>query len=481
MDLIWNKAQEYESIIDESVFYDLGIISLFEKFRSDPYDIIEVIKHLPKLDTIEYRRSIFEDFLNDKEDYLIDIKKLADNVVHFHKVYTLTIGTLKKRICFLLYIKQYIGFYEEVNILVDKLELKSNALLGFRDHVQTVLTSQEFKTLKQDLEAINLERIKKYIVRNKGKVFALEEYDNEVSLNNYLKSLLNELPDIDIRRNFSSPKEIDSIYLLALEKAYGVETKGIEDFHAKYSNLTFSLSSLGDHIEYYHFFKQIFTKTKLPYCKPLIGSKGINIKDSVNVSLYEITENIVPNDVDINKVTVITGVNGGGKTSFLQGIGCSYIFLFAVGYIFASSANLPLIKHLYTHFPNNEVFKLGYGRLKTELHRLDKMSKNFSKDCLVLLNETFSSTDDKTAFVNATKLIKKIQASNTKCLFVTHHQNITTIEDIDILIPLTDKHNKRLFKIVRKVDDINMYTYDILYRYRLTKEQLRARARNEEV
>lgn len=481
MNLLWFEKKEYESIIVDNVFHDLGIISLFEKFRRNVYDILETIKYIPKESTVRYRSDIFKDFLCDDNNTFYDIKKLADDVVHYYKAYTLTKQTLKRHIIFLLYINNYITFFDKTLILLREMKIGSKGIMGLKEYVEGIVGSNEFISLKNDIDNISYERIKEYAINNKGKYIVMEESENSFTINSTLRDLAEDISsDIHIRK-YLHTKEIDSLYLIALEKLYNKETETLHQLHMKYAQLEFSLSQLGDQIDYYLFFKSIFKECKVPYSIPTISNDFIRFKNVYNISLYGIKDDIVPNDCLLDRVTVVTGVNGGGKTSFLQSIGANYIFFFAVGHIFADGAELLMVKHLYTHFPNNEEFKLGYGRLKNELYRLNKMTPNFSKDCLLLLNETFSSTDDETAYGHAKKLIKDLQSTSTNTLYVTHHHKIIDIPDINILVPLIDKSNKRLFKIVRKTDDINMYTFDILYRYGLTKVQLEARVVNEKL
>jgi DNA mismatch repair ATPase MutS len=118
---------------------------------------------------------------------------------------------------------------------------------------------------------------------------------------------------------------------------------------------------------------------------------------------------------------IITGVNQGGKTTFLRSIGIAQ-FLAQSGYFVAAEQyKCNLYQGIFTHFPEEEDTAIKLGLLEQELLKLSDIITCITPGSLLLLNETFATTTDYDAAYLAEELLAGIRDSNITCLYVTHN------------------------------------------------------------
>ena len=106
---------------------------------------------------------------------------------------------------------------------------------------------------------------------------------------------------------------------------------------------------------------------------------------------------VVGNDAvaDGARVVVITGANGGGKSTFLRAMGLAQVMLQAGMFVAADSFAASLRSNVLTHFTRAEDLAMERGKLDEELARLGDVIDRCSPTSLVLLNESLSSTNER--------------------------------------------------------------------------------------
>lgn len=118
---------------------------------------------------------------------------------------------------------------------------------------------------------------------------------------------------------------------------------------------------------------------------------------------------------------IITGVNQGGKTTFLRSIGTAQL-LAQSGYPVAAEQYVCNIYHgIFTHFPDDEDAGLKHGLLEQELLKLNHIILQIVPESLLLLNETFATTTDYDAAYLAKELLKGTLERGITCFYVTHN------------------------------------------------------------
>lgn len=146
-------------------------------------------------------------------------------------------------------------------------------------------------------------------------------------------------------------------------------------------------------------------------------------------------QNIITNDLifdDENRVYILTGANRGGKTTITQCIG--QLFVLAQGgiYIPGEGFEFSPVDNIFTHFPADEDKTMDLGRLGEECKRFKEMYTASTKDSLLLLNETFSTTSFEEGYYIAKDSVKAILAKGVRTIYNTHmHKLAFDIDEIN--------------------------------------------------
>lgn len=103
---------------------------------------------------------------------------------------------------------------------------------------------------------------------------------------------------------------------------------------------------------------------------------------------------VIRNDFSMSgeeRFFVITGANGGGKTTYARMIG-QILYFFRMGFLVpCEQAEIPCFTDVLSHFSNEETEASGRGKLVEELVRLQPMMKEHNENCFVILNELFTT------------------------------------------------------------------------------------------
>lgn len=218
----------------------------------------------------------------------------------------------------------------------------------------------------------------------------------------------------------------------------------------------------------------------IPLIYPSIAEgRIINITEAYDVSLLAKNEtNIVPNDISFTREEpfyFLTGANGGGKTTYLRTVGIA-VLMFLLGCpVPCRSATISDISSIFAHFPRDERFD-GSGRFVEENNRVNAILENMDENSLVLLNETYSTTNEENAVKMTEKLASELWDKRIFGLYITHQHGLhdSEIPYLNVLIDLNDE-NRRTYKIARQKSVGGSYAKDILIRCGLTFEALENR------
>lgn len=221
-------------------------------------------------------------------------------------------------------------------------------------------------------------------------------------------------------------------------------------------------------------------EANIPLIYPAVSEKRvINVKDAFDVSLLAKDEkNIIPNDIlfnDEEPFFFLTGANGGGKTTYLRTVGIT-VMLFLLGCPApCKEAEIGDISSVFTHFPRDERFD-GSGRFVEENNRVNEILSSMDGSSLVLLNETYSTTNEENAVFMTERLANELHAKNILGLYITHQHSLsnTDIPYLNVIIDRKDE-NRRTFKIAKQKSVGGSYAKDILEKCELTLEALERR------
>lgn len=487
------NTNNYYSRIDSSAFEDLGIKSLFDDFYDSNWNALEdVMSKICDSKEIQSRQNIFTDFLNDKENKLSIFKRLLVEVWERYKNYQHSDGGLIHYVNFYLYQKALMNFIREGFNILKSLDLKSEKMINMKDTLKSIIDSDVCIALNSDITGAEnaYNSIRTFVVSYK-----MNEDNIKVNRKNDKKAvyLFAELKSCADMLGINLPNyasntlrhPLDSYYFNRLEYIFTQEVQTLKDFYESFKDkIEIDYETLYRDLNYYLRFKELFIYAKdknVPYSKAKINDEYVtNISDMRDITIINKVSEITANDFSYtldHHIQIVTGANGGGKTTFLRSIGANYIIFSALGYTFSAKAAIKPIKFIKTHFPNDENYHIGYGRLEDEIMRLKDIKKSFCEDCLFLSNETFSSTDEDTAFKESKRLFDEIEEKQVNMIFITHQQKIINYINKDKVILLnpivdTEHGNKRTFKIKPVENKIHAFAQDILRKYGLAKDQL---------
>lgn len=163
-----------------------------------------------------------------------------------------------------------------------------------------------------------------------------------------------------------------------------------------------------------------------PFCLPVPTPSG-GLKLAAH-GLYDICLSlssevrVVGNDLDASgkALVMITGANRGGKSTLLRAIGLAHLMMQCGMFVPASSFHANLSDGLYTHFKRKEDATMKSGKLDEELGRMSGIVDLITPGSLVLMNESFASTNEREGSEIAREIVHALLEMGIKVIFVTH-------------------------------------------------------------
>ena len=212
-----------------------------------------------------------------------------------------------------------------------------------------------------------------------------------------------------------------------------------------------------------------------PICwpKPLQAGGGVLRFSGLwaTVLALKTREPTVTNDLDTDGVfrTVITGANSGGKSTWLKSVGIALLMMQAGMFVVADSFAASIFDGLYTHFSRGEEQNLAGGRLDEELSRLNNIVHEIASESILLMNESFSSTNEQEGSAVAEEVVSAFADAHLRCFVVTHmYQLASSLHALGLksdcfLIAERKADASRTFRLCPGFPQPTSFSYD-LYR-----------------
>ncbi len=141
----------------------------------------------------------------------------------------------------------------------------------------------------------------------------------------------------------------------------------------------------------------------------------------VSLSL-SVRERVVGNDVsaDRKRLVMITGANRGGKTTFLRSVGQAQLMMQCGLFAPAESFRASVCAGLATHYKREEDAGMRSGKLDEELSRMSTLIDEVRRGSIVLLNESFASTNEREGSEIARQVVRALLEAGIRIFYVTH-------------------------------------------------------------
>lgn len=231
----------------------------------------------------------------------------------------------------------------------------------------------------------------------------------------------------------------------------------------------------------------------LHFCKGVVASEAVDERIMHARAIYNLKfatmavknqETVITNDLDFDKghlVYVLTGANRGGKTTITQAVGLLFVLAQGGIYVPGDSFAFHPVDCIYTHFPADEDKTMDLGRLGEECRRFRQIYSDCTKNSLLLLNETFSTTSFEEGYFIAKDAVKAILFKGSRTIYNTHmHKLAYNLEELNrscdsvkavSLVVKADGGN-RSFKVEIAPPEGMSYADDIARKYGVTYEML---------
>lgn len=170
--------------------------------------------------------------------------------------------------------------------------------------------------------------------------------------------------------------------------------------------------------------KNQMKRSGMEFCFPEASARGELQYDDLKEVVMGMEQGIKPvgNEGKLDGVllTVITGANQGGKSTFLRSVGIAQVMLQSGMMVCAKHFRSGLYPGFFTHFTRREDSAMNSGRLDEELRRMDKIVSCLDDRSLLLLNESFATTTEKEGSAIAYDIVKALKEEGVRILTVTH-------------------------------------------------------------
>jgi hypothetical protein len=152
-----------------------------------------------------------------------------------------------------------------------------------------------------------------------------------------------------------------------------------------------------------------------------------------------LSQRIVTNPVELGdggRIAILTGPNGGGKTTFMQALGLSQILAQAGLWVPGTAAQISPVDNIFTHYPTEEELSKGTGRFGDEAQRLHEIFSQATRHSLILLNESLASTHAGESLYVAQDIVGVMRLLGLRAIFATHlHKLAENVAQLNADLP----------------------------------------------
>ena len=146
-------------------------------------------------------------------------------------------------------------------------------------------------------------------------------------------------------------------------------------------------------------------------------------------------EKVVSNSGNLDgHITIITGSNMSGKTTFMRTIAVNAVLAYAGAGVCAKSFKLPIMK-LFTSMRITDDVSSGISTFYAEILRIkraaDYVEAGSEPPALCLIDEIFKGTNSADRIVGATEAVKKLSSGKCMVILTTHDFELCDIQETD--------------------------------------------------
>ena len=175
------------------------------------------------------------------------------------------------------------------------------------------------------------------------------------------------------------------------------------------------------------------------YCMPQVNSSGvIDIKNGRHPVIEKIlgvgtfVENDTFLDKDDNRLSIITGPNMAGKSTYMRQVALITLMAQIGSFVPAESAKIGVVDKIFTRVGASDDLSMGQSTFMVEMMEVANILKEATSNSLVILDEIGrgTSTYDGLSIAWAVaEFIANKEKCGAKTLFATHYHELTELEN----------------------------------------------------
>jgi len=395
-------------------------------------------------------------------------------------------------------VQTYCQAIEELARDLAELDLASEGMLAFRDHLAGYASSAPFQELLADtsslLSALSSVR---YCLLIKDSSITVRGFESEQDYSATVERTFEKFrrnPAKDYRAKDLRSRGMNHVQELVVEQVARLYPETFEALKAFYTNhlsyLDETIARFDREIQFYVAYLEhigVLRQAGLSFCYPRLSedSKETEARDSFDLALaaqlLQDGASVVTNDFSLSgpeRILVVSGPNQGGKTTFARMFGQVH-YLASLGCpVPGAQASLFLFDRMFSHFERQEDIQTLRGKLAEELVHVHQILDQATANSIVIINEMFSSTMLKDAIYLSKNIIAEVSGLDALCVCVTFLDELASFNEKTVSIVGNidpDNPSVRTFKLTRQPANGLAYALAIAQKYRLTYDWLKKR------
>ncbi|MCI5651832.1 MAG: DNA mismatch repair protein MutS [Ruminococcus bromii] len=237
-------------------------------------------------------------------------------------------------------------------------------------------------------------------------------------------------------------KELENRILGAHDKSIAMESKLFEEVRHTVADQLTRIQETAKAIAQLDVLASFATVSiRNDYTRPTITMNGrLYLKDSrhpVVEALLGGSTPFVPNDLDMdpnnNRVSIITGPNMAGKSTYMRQVAVIVIMAQIGCFVPAAAAEIGIVDGIYTRVGASDDLAAGQSTFMVEMAEVADILKNATSDSLLILDEIGRGTSTFDGMSIARAVIEYVhdkKLCGAKTLFATHYHELTELEDL---------------------------------------------------
>ena len=217
--------------------------------------------------------------------------------------------------------------------------------------------------------------------------------------------------------------------------------KKIIDVICTYQPVLENLTNLIGTLDILSSFAIMVFNSKYNFCRPIIGpaKSKLYLENSRHLLLEYLNNNkeeieVISNDLtltpNVDDFHLLTGINMGGKSTYLRQIGICVILAHIGCYVPATKAEIPIIDQIFTRVGAGDMMLKGVSTYMNEMIEVCSLLKSATENSLLLIDELGRGTSTRDGVAISAGIIQYIcEDLKSYCLFATHFYELTKLEE----------------------------------------------------